>query len=595
MGYALPQARLTVRSARTVAPVGDNQYAAIFVASKGPTTPRLVSTIDELEETYGIGTGVKEIAYQLGKTGIPVVCRRVLPTARAAYAGALDLSAWTGAANPTATGSANNYYKIVLEVTTPGIIGVAEGRYSIDGGETFTTAAVLTDPQAIGTTGISVDFGAGNQDGDITVEVYPAAQAICATAITRVGTSTASPSIAGTPVDAYPIRAEITQGGTLGAATPAIRYRVSLDGGKTWQNEYGLGTALSTVLRDSKEGLASAESTGLTLTFGATGATLDTGDVITAFTTEPVVSSADVTTALNDLRASALSWEFAHVVEPIATFGAGVAAAGGTVQGFVTGVIGGQRFTWFLNNTRRKYPTESFSDYEASVSDANFTALVNARVAVGAEHALVTCPITGRRNPRSVALVALCEFFARPIQEEAQRVATGALSSDVAIYEDGEQIHYDAQKSVELHSNRFVTLRTFDGGPPGVYVTRSTTFDAQDGEESRVPRRRVLDGLCGLFQQALVALLIGEGLELDSAGRIDAAEADRLDAALDAILQNYGAGRVSALAVNVDRATVLTTTTPVRSVLRVVGLAYVDRVNGTAGFVPAGSLGAAEV
>lgn len=718
MGNALPGVRLLVRSVRTVAPVNDNQYAAIFVSSKGPLTPRLISTIDALVETYGVGTGVKELGYQLGKTGIPVVCRRVLPTARAAYR-VVNLDAWTGANPATATGTPNDYYKIVLEVTTPGAIGVAVGRYSTDGGDTFTSPSLLADPQPIGATGVSIDFGAGNLDGSITVEAYPAAQAICATTISRASSSTASATITGTPLDVYPIRVEVLQGGTLGSATPAIRYRVSLDDGRTWQNEYGLGVDTSITLRDGPAGLPSEESTGLTLTFGdvpavaATGSittvagadlvdgetftlddgvnaptvfefdsnasvtpgnvavtftgadsaddvrdailaavngvgaglaitaadggaatvdlendtpgaagnvaisetvanvgfvvagmsggadvtpgTLDTGDVITAYTTEPVLDSADVSTALTELRASSLSWEFAHVVDPIATFGAGVAAVGGTVQGFGTGTIGGQRFTWALNNTRRRYPTELLADYEVSVPDGDFQNLVNTRVAVAAEHALVTCPITGRRNQRSVAVIALCEFLARPIQEEAMRVATGALSSDIALYEDGEQIHYDAQKSNTLNFYRFITLRTFDGGPAGVYVTRSSTFDAQDGEESRVPRRRVLDLLCGLFQQILVQMILGDDLVLEDSGRIDPGVADLLDSSLDSILQNAGAGRVSALQVAVDRATVLTPTTPVRSILRVVGLKYVDQVEGTAGFVPAGSLGAAEV
>lgn len=593
MGYDLPQARLSVQSELTVPPVTNTQYAAIFASSRGPLAPRLVSSIAQLLELYGVGAGVRETAYQLGKTGIPVVVRRILPTARAGYR-VVDLSAWTGANPVTATGTPNNYYKIVLEITTPGAVGVAAGRYSTDGGDTYTSPAVLLDPQPIGSTGVSLDFGAANLAGTVTVEAYPASQAVCGTIITRAAASNASPSIAGTPVDVYQIRVEILQGGTLGAATPAIRYRVSLDNGRTWQNDRGLGTALTAVLRDSKDGLDSDESTGLTLTFGIATATLDTGDVITAYTTEPVLGSADVSAALTELRAAADGWEFAHVVEPIATFGAGVAAVGGTVQSFWTGTIGGQRFTWLLNNARRRYPTESLLDYEVSVPDADFLAMVNSRVAVGGEHALVTCPVTGRRNARSVALVALCEFFARPVEQEASRVKTGALSSDVAIYESGEQIHYDAQKSNTLNFHRFITLRTYDGGPAGLYVTRSSTFDVQDGEESRVPRRRVLDRLSGLFQQLLVLNFVGEGLPLDDQGRIDPGAADLVDAALDAALQNEAAGRVSRLEVKVDRTLVLSTTTPVSSWLKVVGLEYVDQVRGKAGFVPASALAAEE-
>ena len=84
--------------------------------------------------------------------------------------------------------------------------------------------------------------------------------------------STATPSLAGTPLDGYDARLEVTAGGTLG--TTGISTRYSLDGGLTWTSPAALGTALSVVLT----------GTGLTLTLGTSSQSLHTGDVIAWYT-----------------------------------------------------------------------------------------------------------------------------------------------------------------------------------------------------------------------------------------------------------------------------------------------------------------------
>ncbi len=582
MSYSLPRARVRVQSQQVVAPAAPGSYAAAGVAAAGPLSPVLVSTIDALVSTFKFGPLVKENAYQLAKTGVPVLVRRILPTTQAASIGAPDLSAWTGDNPPSFTGTPNNYYKVIVEVTTPGAVGVAAGRYSLDGGDTYTTPAVFTDPQALGTSGISIDFGAGDLEGIVTVQAYPASQARIGPTITRAGSSTAVPSLAGTPLDRYEGRFEVLAGGTLGTATPAIRYRLSLDGGRTWQQEASLGTALSITVRDGKEGLSSEEDSGLTLTLGTSSQTLDLGDVITFETTAPAIAASDVLTALDDLKASSYGWEFAHIVGAVA--GAAAATIGARFQTWAAAAVGGARFTWGVWSTRQQYTGESDTDYDASVNDADYVALVNTRVSSwGGDGPRITCPITQRRNQRPVACVLVPELWSRPIEEDPMRVGTGPLTSDIALYESGVRIAHDARADVALHAARFGTLRTYEE-TPGVYVTRGSTFDVVNGEESRIPRRRVLDLASTTFQRVLV-LQLGDGVDRNADGTIDELEAQRLEEATVAELGPVLGGRSSDFRVVVDRTTPLTPSTPLSELVKVLGLEYLDELNGTIGFV----------
>lgn len=582
MSYALPKAKVTVQSQQVVAPASAGSYGAIGVAAAGPLTPLFVSSLELLVSTYKFGPLVKEVGYQLAKTGVPVLVRRILPTVQAASVGALDLSLWTGANPPAITGTPNNYYKVIIEITTPGNSGVALGRWSLDGGVTYTTPVTITDPIALGTSGLSFDPGAGNLAGSVTVQAYPASQATVGLKITRSGTSTAVPSMAGTPLDTYEGRLEILTGGTLGAASPAIRCRLSLDGGRTWQREFALGTAVTHVIRDGKDGLASEDASGQTLTIGTAAQTVDVGDYITWETTPPAISSADVLTALDSLRASAYGWEFAHVVGAVAGLAAG--AIGARFQSWAVSAIGGAKFSWGIWNTRMQYTGELDADYDVSVADADYTALLNARVSAWAgERPRITCPITGRRNRRPAACVVVPELWSRPIEEDPMRTATGALSSDIILYETGVRIAHDARQDVSLHAARFGTLRTYEE-LVGVYVTRGSTFDVENGEESRIPRRRVLDLASAVFQTVLV-LQLGQGLDKNADGTIDELEAQRLEEATAAALNPQLGGRASDVRIVVERTIPITVSTPLKEIVKILGLEYIDEAVGNIGFV----------
>lgn len=67
-----------------------------------------------------------------------------------------DLSAWTGTNAPSFEGTpALGFPWIVVDFPTPGVLGVATVRYSLDGGGTFTSPVVINGSIALGNTGLT--------------------------------------------------------------------------------------------------------------------------------------------------------------------------------------------------------------------------------------------------------------------------------------------------------------------------------------------------------------------------------------------------------------------------------------------------------
>jgi hypothetical protein len=581
MALQLPSASVRVRSNRAVFAPASRVHSVVGVCSKGPYTCTRVSDIDALTDTFGIGPAVKALAYEMGKTGAPGIMRRIEPTAVAADVGDLDLTDWTGAEDPAVTGTPNDHYLFEWETTTPGELNAAQGRYSLDGGETWTTAATVPSNGivTITGTGLTVTFTAGTGDdvaGDFSFETTPAAQAVLPVAATRVGSSTSVVTITGTPVDVYEILLEVLEGGTRGTAGIVLRY--SLDGGRTYTKPIRLGVATTLQINDGEE------DSGLDFAFAA--GTLDTGDEFTSGTTEPAIAASDVVTAVNQLDALTDDWRFAHVVGAVDATAAGTIAARFTT--FAADELSNARFAWALMSARDRRRLETETLWENALVD-DFDGFENARAAVGAGYARITCPITQRRNRRPVAWVAVPEILRRPIEEDIGRKKSGALSTDVAIYEDGERIEHDARVSQTLQGARFLTLRTYKRSGDSVFFTRGSTFDAEGGLEGYIARRQVLDVASDIFVQVLEDQLM-DGVEVNASdepnpGCITEANAARIDREVETAIRRQLEGKFSSLTVRTSRTTVLAAGTRLPCKVSIVGLEYLEQLEGDIGFV----------
>lgn len=584
MALTLPNASIRVRSNRAVFAPASRVHSVVGVCADGPYTPTRVSSIDQLIETFKFGPAVKALAYEMGKTGAPGIMRRIEPTTVAADVGDLDLTDWDGANAPAVSGTPNNHYLVMWETTTPGELNAAQGRYSLDGGETWTTAATvpLSGAVTLTGTGLTITFtaGTGNDvDGDFSFETTPAAQAILPVVASRVGSSTSVVTITGTPVDAYEIELEVLDGGTRGTAGIVVRY--SLDVGSanpTWTKPIRLGTNVTLQINDGDE------DSGLDFAFAA--GTLDTGDTFTSGTTEPAIAAADVVTAVNQLDALTDDWRFVHVVGAVDATGAGTIAARFTT--FAADELSNARFAWALMSARDRRRLETETLFENALVD-DFDGFENARAAVGAGYARITCPITQRRNRRPVAWVAVPELLRRPIEEDLGRKKSGALSTDVAIYEDGERTEHDARVSQTLQGARFLTLRTYKRSGDGVFFTRGSTFDAEGGLEGYIARRQVLDVASDIFVQVLEDQLM-DGVEVNASdepnpGCITEANAARIDREVETAIRRQLEGKFSSLTVRTSRTTVLAAGTRLPCKVSIVGLEYLEALEGDIGFV----------
>jgi hypothetical protein len=795
MSLDLPAAVMNVSSDQAIFAPSAKVHACIGVCSKGPLTPINVGSLDALKSTFGFGMGVKAAAYELGKTGAPVVMCRRAPTAVAAVIGTPDLTDWDGANAPALTGTPNDHYLVVFEVVAPGELNTATGRYSLDGGVTYSTTATIPTSGIVvlGGSGITATFtaGTGNDvEGSFTVELFPASQSVSPVTTTRVATSTGVVTVSGTPLDAYEGKLLIVAGGDLGV--DGITYRVSLDGGRTYTKTLRLGTDTSIQILDGTEDsgldldldtvaglldgltvigeidsgspttctfsapankaavlsqlnaafdgspftapgnalIATSPTTGLDSEVGFTGGTaltllglaiatvngtgtsatvtgtgdlsvgglyggggtldgltvigaidngtpttctfsapankaavltqlnaafdgspftapgnfliitspttglaseiditggtgltalglsvadtfgtgtsaavtgtadlsnkrlyvngiFDAGDYFTFTTTEPVVQTSDVLTALDALDESQLDWRFAHVVGAYSR--TDVSTMGGEVFSWAGDQLGNARFTWGLFSARSKRRVEDEVVWANALAE-DFDTLENTRVVVSGGYARITCPITKRRNRRPASWVAVPEIVRRPIEESIARKATGALSSDVQIYEDDVRVEHDARLDPTLQGARFLTLRTYKK-EPGVYVTRDSTFDEEGGLEGLIARRSVLDVATEIFRQVLEDLTM-DGVEVnlpdepnpgaiteESAARIDTETARRIRAVLQ--------GKFSGLTIRTDRTTVLAPGSRLVAKVSMIGLEYIDGSEGTIGFVSA--------
>lgn len=123
-------------------------------------------------------------------------------------------------------------------------------------------------------------------------------------AVQKLGTGTGTAAVTGNPNNAYDIIVIFTESGGFNAAA----YRYSVDGGYSY----------SDVLTLPLNGTVQIPSTGLTFQFTEAVATpansFKAGDSFAIKSTSPQLSNQDVLAALEQLRQSALSFEFVHIV-----------------------------------------------------------------------------------------------------------------------------------------------------------------------------------------------------------------------------------------------------------------------------------------
>lgn len=140
--------------------------------------PTLVGNQRQLKELFGTqGPGNDMAGAILDNAGGPIVVTRVTPTIAATYGQAFMASDLTPiVANQigtlVATSIPKNDYAIVVKIITGGLLAVTTFQYSLDGGKTFSPTMQAAASVALGTSGVTLEFGAGTTTGFIVGATY---------------------------------------------------------------------------------------------------------------------------------------------------------------------------------------------------------------------------------------------------------------------------------------------------------------------------------------------------------------------------------------------------------------------------------------
>lgn len=375
--------------------------------------------------------------------------------------------------------------------------------------------------------------------------------------VQRVGSSTGTVSVSGSPNDAYEVIVEITR---TGASTGTGAFRYSLDGGYTWSSERTLA------------GTYTLENTGLTLTFtdGAGATKFEKGDRFTFSTTPPGMTSGDIMTALNTLLTDQREWGFVHIV------GAASAAIFAAVDSAISGATANGRYAFAVLEARDIAQNETAATWASAIA-TEYANSASTRISVVAGYGRVVSPLTGRIHRRSLAWPYAGRLSAIPIAEDPGRVATGPVPGIVELY-------HDEARSPGLDDAGFVTFRTFVG-MSGYYVTNGRMKAPQGSDYDLVQNRRVVDKACTV---ATIAgrRYVNESVRVDAQGLIDERDARAIESyikgQLEAVL--VAPGSASDVDVTLNRASNVLSTRQTQITLRIRPLGYLKTIEVEVGF-----------
>ena len=590
MSLELPSASVTVEEdGLGIAPSPvTSVHVVMGCCSKGPTDLKPISfgNIKSLTAGRGCGPAVKAAAYSMAKTEASVVFTRLPATARAATKSAVNITGLsTASLAPSVSGTPKDSYEVKVLFTLGGTTGTGPitYKYSLDGGVTYSDPVSLGVGLTIGTaftaaTGLTITLVTAKSittDDYFTFSTTAASATVLPLTSTVDGDTDSVTTITGTPEDAYEVRFEILKSGTIGTA--GIKFRYSLDGGRSFTKALNLGTDDTYELLDGK-----TESTGLTVNFAAGDVTI--GDVHEFKTTAPEAQDSDIVLALEELRKSSLTWSFIHVV------GQSDATTGGSVGTTLADFSTKSKYTFAALSARGRYDNEPDETWRSRLVD-DVDGFVDPRIAIGAGMARITCPVTARRNRRPIMWVVVPRLLSRPIEQDPGRVATGALSSDVELYDDDNLlVEHDARLESDLHGARYVTLRTYED-ETGIFVTRGNLFGDEASKFTRIALRRVMDVGSSVARRA-GNHQIENGVKVNgptkpNPGCIREADALKIEremlSALNDALTNQG--RVSSVSVQIIRTNnLLTNGEKVNSKVRITPLGYIDFFEVDIGF-----------
>lgn len=471
--------------------------AVVGVASQGPlNTPSTFSVPGDLEAIFGRGPAVSAACLVMALYGVPVMFTRTGQTVAGSYldsvapaAGtisALDNTAVTGTSDFSDNASVpllGGAWKVVaLAGGTRGTAGIVFQIFRDAGdGAGFVSFAIISLGTAVnfaigGGSGLSLALSAGTiVAGDVGTfsTVAPISASAGALVTTGGGTSVITIAAGTTPDDSYEMWWQCTVGGTIGV--DGIKFKWSLDGGRTPSVETALGTAAFFIFPNSG---------GARLNFAA--GTMLANQLTTAPTVEPQWNNTELASAIDAAKASVVAWDGLHVVGAVSP----------TAFDVITGKIDGDKRHYWIASARLPVGAETEAAYLSSLATA-FAAksTIYGTLCYGADEPTDQTKATGGRKYRRPAAFALSAKDASVSEEVniAQMLSPGGALNTSSIKDDkGNPKHHDELKNPGADDARFATLRT-DEDYAGVFCNRMRIFSPAGSDYYILPLRRVMN------------------------------------------------------------------------------------------------------
>lgn len=395
-----------------------------------------------------------------------------------------------------------------------------------------------------------------------TAKTVPGAYGTVTNGIT--GTSVPTADAVVLPQDDYEVLIKFVAGGTRG--TTGITYQWSLDGGRTPSPVTALGTAQFIQI-----------GSDVKINLGA--GTILAGDTVSVRTTAPAANSSDLAAAFDALRNSTIQWEIVEVVGPLD------ATTFDTVELKMQALFSSGRARTWVGNARMPNAGESEAAYLAALTGI-FGAKSSKLGALCAGAQKIVSSVSGRQYRRPVSFVYAAREASLSEEENSADVNKGALPCAIRD-QNGNPDEHDETLSPGLDDARFVTLRTWDEGPQGVYVNRPRLFSPDGSDFYLVPHRRVLNIANRVLRDYFIRRL-NQGVEVDrKTGFILESAAMEIEAGAQAVLEAalLAKPKASGCTVVVSRTDNLLTTKLMNVSARVIPLAYVETITLELGFL----------
>jgi hypothetical protein len=367
------------------------------------------------------------------------------------------------------------------------------------------------------------------------------------------------------PTDDFEVVWEAITAGEI--ETAGITFRWSLDGGRTWSATTALGTATTFVFPGTG---------GVNIDFGA--GTVVAGDVLTFRTTAPNWNAAELTTALDLLAASSVSWSIVHIVGPMdgTSFDA--------VELAFAGYHAVGKYKTWIGSFRMPTLAETEAQY-LTAFDTAFSAKSTIYGAVCAGSVKLISSVSRRQYKRPFAFPAAA--FEGSVDDEVNiaDVNLGPFKG-VSIRDDnGNADEHDESLNPGLDDSRAMVARTWDEFP-GVYVNRPQLLSSSTSDFQLLPHRRVLNRANRVVRLTLIRRL-NQGIQVDkSTGFILETEAQEIEAVVEAAMRDELMAKPKASAVRfvLSRTDNVLSTKTLTYQARVTPLGYVELFDGDIGF-----------